>query len=106
MPAVGGTALLLEGSICKGLPSVPEPPPELPWAAAGALNPHEGSLNADPLKAALRQAGALQLAAQVGLLLLASHRLPPPSSMSCLSRAVLPLATGSAAEPAVRCAAS
>lgn len=38
------------------------------WAArlpAGVLNPHEGSLITDPLKSALRQAGALQAAAQV-----------------------------------------
>jgi hypothetical protein len=33
--------------------------------SAGVLNPHEGSLITDPLKAALRQAGALQAAAQV-----------------------------------------
>ena len=32
---------------------------------AGVLNPHEGSLNTEPLKAALRQAGVLQAAAQV-----------------------------------------
>lgn len=36
-----------------------------PTRHAGALNPHEGSLNAEPLKAALREAGALEAAAQV-----------------------------------------
>ena len=41
------------------------PPPRTP-SHAGALNPHEANLvNAEPLKAALRGAGALEAAAQV-----------------------------------------
>lgn len=32
---------------------------------AGCLNPHDTAINADPLKRALREAGALEAAAQV-----------------------------------------
>jgi hypothetical protein len=44
---------------------IPSRPPVAPCPSSGVLDPHESSINAEPLKIALREAGALGAAAQV-----------------------------------------